>query len=336
MEFGSDFHKMEYPIGNGLPYRMFNHYVSGRQPLLDIVQVYEYRRIWIPTYYCGESLSILDRADVEIKRYHCLPTDNPESVIEALPLERDDLLLRINYFGLHGFYRSDNYPCDVVEDHTHDLIGEWALKSNARWCFASIRKTLPTADGGILWSPTDYSLPNQMPRAHEVAGSMSLRYSAMVAKAEYLKDGLIGKESFLKVFRDTEACFGRFCLSDWSSITNEITGTFDLESWYNLKKTNYFLLLKDLDFRYSKPVIGNIENSTPFSMIVLFNSKAQRENARSYLIRNSVYPAILWSDVDDKDMEALDFSNRMLSIHCDGRYSQKNIHKLAQILNHVI
>lgn len=336
MEFGSDFHKVEYPVGNGLPYGIFNHYVSGRQPLLDLIQTYGYRRIWIPTYYCGESLSILNRADVEVKRYHCLPTDNPESIIESLPLERKDLLLRINYFGNYSFHRSDNFPCDIIEDHTHDLIGEWALNSNAKWCFASIRKTLPTADGGILWSPSNCSLPDQMPCTHDVAGSISLRYSAMVDKAEYLKGGLVGKEAFLKVFRETEECFSAFSLSDWSSITSEVAGSFDLETWYNLKKKNYFLLLEELEFNYSKPIIGNIEKSTPFSMIILFHSNAQRENARSYLIRNKVYPAILWPDVFDKDTEAVDFSKRMLSIHCDGRYSKNDMHKLAQILNHVI
>lgn len=336
MEFGSDFHKIEYPVGNGLPYGIFNHYVSGRQPLLDLIQTYGYRRIWIPTYYCGESTLILDRTEVEIKRYNCLPTDNPDSIIETLPLEREDLLLRTNYFGLHGFHKSNIYPCDVIEDHTHDLIGEWALNSNAKWCFASIRKTLPTADGGILWSPDKYSLPDQMSLTSEVASSMSLRYNAMVSKEEYLKNGKGCKDTFLKVFRETEECFGAFSLSDWLSTTSEITESLDLEAWYNLKKSNYFLLLKDLDFRYSKPITGSIGKSTPFSLIILYHSNARRENAKNYLIRNNVYPAILWPDVYGKDSDAVDFSRKMLSIHCDGRYSRKDIYILSQILNHVI
>ncbi len=336
MEFGSDFHRIEYPVGKGLPYGIFNRYVSGRQPLLDLIQAYGYNRIWIPTYYCGESMLILDRTDVEVKRYRCLPIDNPDSIVNTLPLERNDLLLRINYFGLHGFHKSNIYPCDVVEDHSHDLTGKWALNSNARWCFASIRKTLPTADGGILWSPDNFSLPDQMPRTREVAGSMSLRYSAMEVKAEYLKNDLINKESFLKIFRDTEECFGSFSLSDWSSITSEIIGNIDIETWFNLKKSNYSLLLEKLDFRHSKPITGNIDKSTPFSLIILFNSNIQRENARNYLIRNNVYPAILWPDVYDKDSDAVDFSKMMLSVHCDGRYSEKDMLKLVQILNHVI
>lgn len=336
MEFGSDFHKIEYPNGNGLPYGIFNHYVSGRQPLLDIVLSSDYKCIWIPSYYCGESLSILKRSNIKIKRYKCLPTDNPDKSVENLPLEPDDLLLRINFFGIHGFHHSNRYPCDVIEDHTHDLISEWALESNAQWCFASIRKTLPTADGGILWSPIGNSLPLQCSRTPMVANSIALRYSAMEVKAEYLKGGQLNKESFLQAFKDTEECFDTFSLSDWSSTTNEITSSINLEYWYKLKKANYTKLLSELDFRNSAPIMINIGESTPFSLIILFHSNAQRENARSYLIRNDVYPAILWQDVYKLDSDAIDFSKRMLSIHCDGRYSEKDMHVLAQILNHVI
>lgn len=336
MEFGSDFHKIEYPIGTGFPFGVFNHYVSGRQPLLDIILSSDYKRVWIPTYYCGESLSILKNADIIIKRYSCLPNDNPDISVEHLNLESDDLLLRLNYFGLHGFHDSNKFPCDVIEDHTHDLIGEWAIKSNAKWCFASIRKTLPTADGGILWSPVKKVLPRQHSRAPIASSKMSLRYGAMEAKAEYLKGENLNKEAFLKSFRETEECFSTFPLSDWSSITTDICNNICLEEWYNMKKNNYQELLKLLDFRYCRPIIGNIKYSTPFSLILLFDSDAQRDNARSFLIRNRVYPAILWPDVDQEDLNAVDFSKRMLSIHCDGRYSEKNIRKLAQILNHVI
>jgi hypothetical protein len=336
MEFGSDFHRIEYPIGSGLPYGIFNHYVSGRQPLLDIVLSSGYKRIWVPSYYCGESLLILNRSDIKISRYKCLPTDNPDKSVEALPLETDDLLLRLNYFGFHGFHDSSKYPCDVIEDHTHDLIGFWPVRSNAKWCFASIRKSVPTADGGILWSPANSLLPRQHSRTSAVAGSMALRYCAMEAKTEFLNGRQLDKESFLQAFRDTEECFGTFTLSDWSSITNEIISSIDIESWYNLKKANYISLLSELEFRNSTLITGNIESSTPFSLIILFHSKAQRENARSFLIRNNVYPAVLWPDVYNKDSDAIDFSQRMLSIHCDGRYSENDMRILAQILNHVL
>lgn len=338
MEFGSDFHKIKYPVGKGLPDRIFNfnYYVSGRQPLLDVIQNVGYRRVWIPSYYCGESIKILDRIAVEIKRYPCLPTDDPDSTIDNLPLLHNDLLLRVNFFGLHGYQNCKKYPCDVIEDHTHNLIGEWARKSNAQWCFASVRKTLPTADGGILWSPRDSPLPEQARRTNAVAEIMSLRYSAMEAKTDYLNGLSVNKDEFLKMYKTTEGCFEAFDLSDCSAITNNVLRSIDIEAWYDLKKSNFTKLLSLLNFRYSEPVIPKEDKSTPFSLIILFDSNQQRENARSYLIRNRVYPAILWSDVYEKDEGSIDYSKRMLSIHCDGRYSEKDMRLLAQILNTVI
>lgn len=335
-EFGSDFHRIEYPVGTGLPYRIFNHYVSGRQPLLDIVQTLGYRRIWVPGYYCGESLDTLKRLNVEIRRYCCLPTDNPDLAVRTLPFFPDDLLLRVNYFGIHGFHDSSNYCCDVIEDHTHNLIGEWALNSNARWCFASIRKTLPTADGGILWSPVNDVLPHQPKRSSDIASTISLRYSAMATKAEYLNGSIIDKNRFLNDFRFTEDRFGDFSISDWSEVTGDIVRNIDIEVWYSSKKKNLLKLISLLEFRYSQPILNNIDKSTPFSLIILFNSENKKENARSFLIRNNVFPAILWPDVDDKDRIAVDFSKRMLSVHCDGRYSEHDMIVLSQILNRVI
>lgn len=336
MEFGSDFHKIEYPVGKGMPYGVFNHYASGRQPLLDVISFQGYKRVWVPSYYCGESLNILSRVDVEIKRYNCLPTDRSSDCITNLPLDPKDLLLLVNFFGLHGLLNSQQFPCDVIEDHTHDLIGEWALNSNARWAFASIRKTLPTADGGILWSPINSSLPKQHTRSNDVAGTIAYRYSAMDAKADYLQGKSVDKDIFLRNFKATEDRFGEFSLSDWSAITDQTISAFDIEGWYKQKRTNYRKLLSLLEFHNANPIIGKSEHSTPFSLIILFKNNAQRDKARSYLIRNNVYPAILWPDVYASDEAALDLSKCLLSIHCDGRYFENDMKELAKILNHVI
>lgn len=335
-EFGSDFHKIEYPVGNGLPYRIFNCYVSGRQALLDVVLTFGYRRIWIPSYYCGESIKVIESLDVEIKRYNCLPTDNPDKAVENLPLSSEDLLLRVNFFGLHGFHNSNTYCCDVIEDHTHDLQGEWALNSNARWCFASIRKTLPTPDGGVLWSASEEKLPEQRKRVETVSQIIEYRYSAMEAKRDYLFNQSNDKDKFLSIFRITEDWFGKFKLSDCSSVTKFIIDSIDVETWYNLKSKNYHELLSSLKFNCSVPVICRSNNSTPFSLIIIFNSNKLREKARQQLILNSVYPAVLWSDVYEKDIKSINFSERMLSIHCDGRYTEDDIRNLSRILNTVL
>jgi len=54
------------------------------------------------------------------------------------------------------------------------------------------------------------------------------------------------------------------------------------------------------------------------------------------LIESCVYPAILWAVPGSASAGAKDFSERMLSIHCDGRYTEEDIRQLADILNRVL
>jgi hypothetical protein len=54
------------------------------------------------------------------------------------------------------------------------------------------------------------------------------------------------------------------------------------------------------------------------------------------LISNSVYPAILWNVPETVSGSSRNFSERMLSIHCDGRYNEEDIKQLADILNKAI
>ena len=61
----------------------------------------------------------------------------------------------------------------------------------------------------------------------------------------------------------------------------------------------------------------------PFSLVLLFKSKEVRDKMRDILInRQTVFPAILWKIPEMQNSESVDFANRMLSIHCDGRYDK--------------
>jgi hypothetical protein len=68
----------------------------------------------------------------------------------------------------------------------------------------------------------------------------------------------------------------------------------------------------------------------------LFNNKEERSRIRKDLISNSVYTAILWTLPDEVGTEAQCFSERMLSVHCDGRYSSEDIKELASRINRII
>ena len=75
------------------------------------------------------------------------------------------------------------------------------------------------------------------------------------------------------------------------------------------------------------------EACTSFSLIMLLKSKTCRYAVRKQLIEACVYPAILWVVPDSASVESKDFCERMLSIHCDGRYTEEDVRQLAKIIN---
>ncbi|MGQ9708507.1 MAG: hypothetical protein ACUVUR_06495, partial [bacterium] len=80
----------------------------------------------------------------------------------------------------------------------------------------------------------------------------------------------------------------------------------------------------------------NPDDCCPFSAILLFDSPQRRDFVRERLIASRVYPAILWSlespVVTGIPPHNLDFSRRMLSIHCDGRYSKEDMLRVAELV----
>lgn len=336
MEFGSDFNLINYPKGDSFK-SLFgigtNFYASGRQALVALAIARKWERLWVPSYFCEESLACFRHTKIEISKYPCLPTDNPESAVGKIPASCKDGILVVNYFGLHGQQKFEN-EAEIVEDHTHDLLGTWCSNSSSDWCIASLRKTLPVADGGILWSPKGRILPKSLETTDEVSDVMSKRYQAMLRKSEYLSGAEISKNTFLDVFRETEDAFDSLVLSGISHKSLEILSNFDIREWYEMKRRNYEELLKYLNLQENIKVLSPLHNQGyAFSLCLLFDSTRQRDSIRNFLIENSVYPAILWQIESTFCADAIDLGRRILSIHCDGRYSTDDMQELARRIN---
>ena len=339
MEFGSDFHYCDYTTGRSLLdiYRDANLYIDGRQALIDIIRDNKWRCIWVPSYYCYEFIeSVIPY--IEVKFYDYTPYEDLTKVIHRLEVSSDDAIVIANFFGISTQY-DFSLGCTIIEDHSHDLISDWAKNSKADWCFASLRKTLPIADGGILWSPKGHTLPTQP--SHTVKGEelATNRYRAMTMKRQYLNGEKICKEAFREIYIQTENEFGTLPISSISHQSMDILSQLDVTEWYNRKKRNWKFvtenILTDEEIRILMPI--NCDCSIyPFSIVMQFRTNSMRDNFRSQLIKNEIYPAILWDIPEDKCLSSQDFSRKMLSIHCDGRYSVSDIVVLTDRINNII
>lgn len=336
MEFGSDYHRIkDYPRGKSqlLIQGEYRLYADGRQALEAILNKENINRIWVPAYYCHESLSGVRRQGVKIEFYPCTPLDNPDMAIANLPFNQGDALLRMNYFGLQSKPQNPFGRPLLIEDHSHSLSGSWVKNSEADWCFASLRKTLPIADGGIAWSPQKRALPEEPFLSQMALENAVSRYVAMELKAEYINRKIIDKNNFLKEFRRTEENFDSLDISAISNQSKEIIESIDIDEWNHRKKENWEVLRYNLMPGSYSIMVPEKESEIPFSLILLFGSTVFRDKVLKELIEQNVYPAVLWRIPAGNDIGAIEYGNRMLSIHCDARYTSNQMLELAGIIN---
>ena len=298
-----------------------------------------WKRLWIPAYFCQKVVGAILETGINVRCYQSWypgkrgENDFPYTVI------RGDVVLIVNHFGLNseikfGFDRSN--ASAIIEDHTHDPWSSWAYKSKADYCIASLRKTLPVPDGGVLWSPTNQELPVLPPITEEHRYAAGNKLEAMRLKDLFLKGIIIDKSEYRTLSTSGEANLCGRNVSAISEWTAQKLGEFPVFEWRKARKRNHQALLEALLTLLRVQVIrSSIESDiVPFSFILLFKSAECREFVRLRLIRASIFPAIFWSleepAIQGIPEEYVEASKRMLSLHCDMRYSTHDMHRVAE------
>lgn len=339
-EFGSDFHYIDtYNSGRAHLTDVFRGatlLADGRQCIVALVRQYGWKRIWMPDYFCYEVIdTIKEQTGIEVLYYADSPFD--ECQVESLAYEEGDVLMRMNFFGMRGQRSNKNIPCPVIEDHSHDPFGHWALYSDADWCVSSIRKILPIPEGGMLWSPKGHQLKIKLNSSEENEKIAAIRWEGMEMKSRYLKGEDVSKDEFRRHYTETEEWFdhAELALLDERSKT-VVSKQLDINLWQDAKRKNWTLLQRLVNSKVCKVLKPEDDTCTMFSLVLLFDNKETRDKVRKHLIEACVYPAILWAVPESASENAVNFSERMLSVHCDGRYSEDDIQQLASILNKAI
>lgn len=345
IEFGSDYN---YISGfndsvNTLHdfYLHANYYADGRQALIHLYHSQGWQRLWVPEYFCYDVIASLKEAGLNLMFYQDWPGYHDDgNTLENIQrngcFRHTDAVLRVNYFGMRSRRKAEHLSvAAVVEDHTHDLIGDWVVHSTADWCIASLRKTLPVPEGGVLWSPKGLPLPGAPERSAQNEEIAAIRWEAMKLKAYYLAGDKIEKSAFRAGFVDTEEYFDHASVCSLDNTSQAYLESFNVKEWYGRKRDNWNLL-QEIRKDGVHILQTEDENGYPFSLILLFDSIDERDRVRKALIEQQVYPAILWNIPAFTNGEIFHFSRGMLSIHCDGRYSSDDIFQLKSIIESVL
>lgn len=312
---------------------------SGRSALTALLRLGQARsgwqRLWVPTYYCPDVVAHLQRTGLQVLGYADTPFRPDPTPPTAL--HTGDVLLIANHFGLRTAAVYDAFYAlglPIIEDHTHDPWSDWAGQGTSTYSMASYRKTLPVPDGAALWSPAGAPLPAVPPAG---SAGAALQLQGMVLKAAYLQHGAPPKQTYLDLFRQAEAAFDAGPVQGMSPAARYVLDTFGWADWRATRQANHDHLAALMVAHPGwKTLHAPLATGVPFAFIGTVPTRRLRDQVRQSLIEQAIYPAILW-DLDPgahpfTDAEAAHAAGRMLSLHCDGRYTAADLLRVADAL----
>ncbi len=314
-------------------------------------------RLHVPSFFCmgvAETLS----ADMPLAWYRHLPDgEGPHwGTLHARP---GDVVLAQNLFGRepgdpwHDWIAA--HPgVTVLEDHSHDPFSPWARSSTAAYAVASLRKTLPVPDGGLLWSPQGLEVPAPAGRPPE--GS-HLKLAAMVLKAAWLDGHPIAKDAFRALQQRGEqallgsaappSAFTAAVLPALGITHIRTTSTRNARAVERLLPASLRAAARPASFRQPAPtdtaaLFPSVRSAAPngaapFRVQLLCPDEESRDALLGHLARNGIFAPVHWrqdrGNVWSGDEEAATYAARILTLPVDHRCGPADIHRLIELLS---
>lgn len=335
-EHGSDFYLAEpHTDGASAWWKGKVRLASGRDALLWALLLgrerYGWTRVWLPSYNCKVVIERLAKSPLEAQIYEA----GPEGCGLTPHASPGDVLVRTSYFGWGLPPLRQPFGGPIVEDHTHD---PWAATaSSAIFAVASLRKTLPLSDGGLVWSPSGEPLPAPPALSSEHARAAAHRQAAMALKRLYLIGAFDDKELYRRLAVQGEADLGQGELSGIAEWSAAMADAMPLETWRQTRAANGAWLAGALGDLTNVEVISPPEGwempGVPLGVLLRCRTAFMRQALWKELCSARIYPAILWPADHlpyalPEDQRA--FSHTTLLLHVDARYARPDLERVAQ------
>ncbi len=345
-EFGSEFHWSDDALAPSSSANLFPEkyelFATGTGVLLSIQRLLKgdgsRLRLHLPTYFCMEVAQKMSRV-FELCWYRDLPTEPTPDFNTLRPLA-GDLVLAVNLFGVKEGkawqdWLTQQEDIILIEDHSHDPFSLWAQQTTAHYAMASLRKTLPIPDGGMVWSGEKMELPR--PSQSEESPAASQKLTAMLLKRAYLMGADISKDSYRILQTQGEEHLINDGDRAISTLTKTILLSLKIDEMRQRREAN---IRKFLDWvlnnknDYWQPLCTEWKpGAVPFNSIILCKNHQIRQELRRFLIGENIFAPVHWPQPPDlvsgKDALAFDLSNRLLIIPTDHRYSYNDIERVA-------
>lgn len=178
-------------------------------------------------------------------------------------------------------------------------------------------------------------MPEAPPLSDVRAAATEAIWKAMRLKGHYLAGEEVAKADFRALASEGEDAIAAGVISGMHPATVARLSGFPIAGWRERRRRNHRALqeaLADLSGLTALEAQGDC----PFSVFVVFDEAAVREQVRLALVEARCYPAILWP-MTEPLLEGVpeahrSLGDRALSIHCDMRYDAEDMARVAQVV----
>lgn len=312
--------ELELPKTGVFPYPDALKYQSARAAFLALLRARIPKRVWLPKYICNAMLVPLQTAKIEYIWYEL---DSKLAVSGDVKLRAEDLLVYVNYFGLHNKNVCELLkrfpPQQIVLDYSQSFFEPPVGVALAT--LYSPRKFFGVPDGGLLACKLA-----GIPVSKQDAGSYGRSLHLLKRLAGSAEEGYADYKHAEETLSDCEP-------KRMSRLTERILGAIDFDGIRNARHENFMYLHRELGSIHSFEI-----DVTSAVAPLCYPFMAQDAALRQRMIANRIFVPTYWVDALARvgDEWARKMVNNLLPLPIDQRYGREEMKKIVSVIQEQI
>lgn len=289
---------------------------NARCALLYIIRAKHYNKVYLPYFLCDSVRLMLERERIPFEEYRIDRSFLPLLDIHTNP---DEVVYIVNYYGMFCEEQLNNLKNrygNIVVDNAQAFFARPVKGIDTLY---SCRKFLGVPDGGYAYTETEFQenipVDVSMERMKHILG----RFEGNSASDYY------------DYFNNNDESFKEIELRWMSKLTHNILGAVDYQAVKRRREENYTFLSKALgEMNGLKMKCPPGPYAYPFYFQNGMTIKKQ-------LAAKQIYVATLWPNVlgTGLDIET-DFTENILPLPCDQRYSEKDMQSVVDAVKELL
>ena len=289
---------------------------NARCALLYIIEARHYNKVYLPYFLCDSVKLVLEREKIPFEEYRIDRTFFPLLDISTKPGE---VVYIVNYYGLlceEQLVSLKNRYGNIVVDNAQAFFARPIKGIDTLY---SCRKFFGVPDGGYAYTEAEYHkdipIDVSMGRMKHILG----RFEGNSASDYY------------DFFNNNDESFKEIELRYMSKLTHNILGAIDYQAAKRRREDNFLFLSKALGGK------NRLQIECPVGPYAYPFYIHDGMTVKKQLAKRKIYVATLWPNVlgTGLDIET-EFTENILPLPCDQRYSEEDMQRVAAAVRELI